>query len=200
MVYNDHIGREQIYLPAWPISTGWWLGHPSEKYDFVNWDDDRNPIFLGKSNPWQPFTTKQSTNLSIKSGKFDPHLSVGSPTTSSDAHRPLGFGHFWFDMSSDSLAFYLSFWHSIWQSFCHSISFFWHLMWQFIWHSIWQSFWHSMWHSLWHLVWKQIWHSVNRLHRTETSKNKIEGLDLNMDKNKLQRVWPVRVRCIVSPR
>ena len=28
-----------------------WLvgqGHPSEKYDFVNWDDNRNPIFLGK--------------------------------------------------------------------------------------------------------------------------------------------------------
>ena len=22
--------------------------HPSEKYEFVNWDDDRNPIFLGK--------------------------------------------------------------------------------------------------------------------------------------------------------
>ena len=23
---------------------GWWLGHPSEKYEFVNWDDDSNPI------------------------------------------------------------------------------------------------------------------------------------------------------------
>ena len=24
--------------------TGWWLGkNPSEKYDFVNWDDDSNP-------------------------------------------------------------------------------------------------------------------------------------------------------------
>ena len=20
-------------------SSGWWLGHPSEKYEFVNWDD-----------------------------------------------------------------------------------------------------------------------------------------------------------------
>ena len=20
--------------------SGWWLGHPSEKYEFVNWDDD----------------------------------------------------------------------------------------------------------------------------------------------------------------
>ena len=19
--------------------SGWWLGHPSEKYEFVNWDD-----------------------------------------------------------------------------------------------------------------------------------------------------------------
>ena len=28
--------------------SGWWLGHPSEKYEFVNWDDNRNPIFLGK--------------------------------------------------------------------------------------------------------------------------------------------------------
>ena len=22
------------------IFSGWWLGHPSEKYDFVNWDDE----------------------------------------------------------------------------------------------------------------------------------------------------------------
>ena len=29
------------------IITGCWLGHPSEKYDFVNWDDHRTPIFLG---------------------------------------------------------------------------------------------------------------------------------------------------------
>ena len=24
------------------------FGHPSEKYEVVNWDDDINPIFLGK--------------------------------------------------------------------------------------------------------------------------------------------------------
>ena len=24
------------------------LGHPSEKYDFVNWEDNRNPILMGK--------------------------------------------------------------------------------------------------------------------------------------------------------
>ena len=22
------------------IFAGWWLGHPSEKYEFVHWDDD----------------------------------------------------------------------------------------------------------------------------------------------------------------
>ena len=21
-------------------NSGWWLGHPSEKYEFVNWDDE----------------------------------------------------------------------------------------------------------------------------------------------------------------
>ena len=34
-----------------------WLvgqGHPSEKYDFVNWDDESNPILMGKSKKWQP--------------------------------------------------------------------------------------------------------------------------------------------------
>ena len=35
-------------------TSGWWLGHPSENYEFVNWDDDSNPIFLGKQNSWQP--------------------------------------------------------------------------------------------------------------------------------------------------
>ena len=34
--------------------TGWWLGHPSEKYEFVNWDDEINPIFMGKFQEWQP--------------------------------------------------------------------------------------------------------------------------------------------------
>ena len=25
--------------------SGWWLGHPSEKQEFVNWDDESNPIY-----------------------------------------------------------------------------------------------------------------------------------------------------------
>ena len=32
--------------------------HPSEKYDFVNWDDDRNPINMGK----QKIDGNQTTN------------------------------------------------------------------------------------------------------------------------------------------
>ena len=34
--------------------SGWWLGHPSENYEFVNWDDDVNPIVMGKCRKWQP--------------------------------------------------------------------------------------------------------------------------------------------------
>ena len=30
----------------YPHLSGWWLGHPSEKYEFVNWDDNRNPILI----------------------------------------------------------------------------------------------------------------------------------------------------------
>ena len=29
------------------LYTGWWLGHPSEKYEFVNWDDEI-PNWMGK--------------------------------------------------------------------------------------------------------------------------------------------------------
>ena len=35
--------------------TGWWFSHPSEKSEFVNWDDDRNPIFLGKFKKWHVY-------------------------------------------------------------------------------------------------------------------------------------------------
>ena len=39
--------------------AGWWLGHPSEKYEFVNWDDDIPNINGKMKNWWQPFTTSQ---------------------------------------------------------------------------------------------------------------------------------------------
>ena len=34
------------------VKTGWWLGHPSEKYEFVNWDDEIPNIWENKK--WQP--------------------------------------------------------------------------------------------------------------------------------------------------
>ena len=34
--------------------TGWWLGHPSEKYKFVTWDDEiPTNQYMGKKK-WQP--------------------------------------------------------------------------------------------------------------------------------------------------
>jgi len=35
----------QTFIPNQP---GWWLTYPSEKYEFVSWDDDI-PNFSGKS-------------------------------------------------------------------------------------------------------------------------------------------------------
>ena len=32
--------------------AGWWLGHPSEKYELVNWDDEIPNIWENKK--WQP--------------------------------------------------------------------------------------------------------------------------------------------------
>ena len=29
-----------LFGQMWVNIPGWWLGHPSEKYDFVNWDDE----------------------------------------------------------------------------------------------------------------------------------------------------------------
>jgi len=41
-------------LPWWILTrdrrvTGWWLSHPSEKYEFVSWDYEI-PIIYGKIN------------------------------------------------------------------------------------------------------------------------------------------------------
>ena len=45
--------------------TGWWLGHPSEKYEFVNWDDDIPNIYGKIKNGSQ--TTNQRTMVKMKS-------------------------------------------------------------------------------------------------------------------------------------
>ena len=44
-------------------NTGWWLGHPSEKYEFVNWDDEIPKICKNKKHG------NQTTNQNI-SGKL----------------------------------------------------------------------------------------------------------------------------------
>ena len=31
-----------------PTLTGWWFSHPSEKYEFANWDDSSQPNISGK--------------------------------------------------------------------------------------------------------------------------------------------------------
>ena len=42
--------------------SGWWLGHPSEKYEFVNWDDYSIPNINGKS---QKMATKPPASFGI---------------------------------------------------------------------------------------------------------------------------------------
>ena len=62
------------------IFTGWWLGHPSEKYEFVNWDDEI-PNISGKIK-----NGNQSTNqfryvqfiFSFFDGLFGPLMALGS--------------------------------------------------------------------------------------------------------------------------
>jgi len=34
------------------LSSGWWLTYPSEKYDFVSWDDDVPNILMKSHNPF----------------------------------------------------------------------------------------------------------------------------------------------------
>ena len=42
--------------------TGWWLGHPSEKYEFVSWDDEIPNIW--ENNP----------NVPNHQPAYNPHL------------------------------------------------------------------------------------------------------------------------------
>jgi len=51
--------RAPLHARIWPlildgfghIYTGWWLSHPSEKYEFVSWDDDIPTIWKTCSKP-----------------------------------------------------------------------------------------------------------------------------------------------------
>ena len=58
---HSHPLRLWLKIRTWCYHD--WLvgqGHPSEKYDFVNWDDDINPILMGK----QKMATKPPTRWS----------------------------------------------------------------------------------------------------------------------------------------
>ena len=64
MVYRE-IFREAVEILApnrsrFPIilKTGWWLSHPSEKYDFVSWDHDIHTDMESHKKLFQ--TTNQS--------------------------------------------------------------------------------------------------------------------------------------------
>ena len=38
--FSSRVGFPEMEMTwMWPYYPGWWLGHPSEKYEFVNWDD-----------------------------------------------------------------------------------------------------------------------------------------------------------------
>ena len=41
-----------------PTIAAWWLGHPSEKYEFVNWDDEKPNI----NGTIQKMATKPPSN------------------------------------------------------------------------------------------------------------------------------------------
>ena len=47
-------GRTQNWMVFVRENPIWWFSHPSEKYEFVNWDEDSNPINMGKFKNWQP--------------------------------------------------------------------------------------------------------------------------------------------------
>ena len=54
----------EIHWFAWGFhqcQASWWLGHPSEKYDLVNWDDCSQVIWENKT--WQPVPTKQQDKM-----------------------------------------------------------------------------------------------------------------------------------------
>jgi hypothetical protein len=53
-------------------SAGWWLSHPSEKYEFVSWDHDIPNIWKVIKTMFQ--TTNQFVILVIKKKKRIPRI------------------------------------------------------------------------------------------------------------------------------
>ena len=47
-IWNSELVKveKKPYQETWYRISGWWLGHPSEKYEFVHWDDKRNSQYF----------------------------------------------------------------------------------------------------------------------------------------------------------
>jgi len=43
-----------MVIDGYPKISGWWLTYPSEKYEFVSWDDDIPNIWKSKKCPKPP--------------------------------------------------------------------------------------------------------------------------------------------------
>ena len=72
--------------------TGWWLGHPSEKYEFVNWDDECNPILMGKNGNQLPPTRSYEESPKLERQKDRAAADIGCfqfPACPAKGQRPL---------------------------------------------------------------------------------------------------------------
>ena len=62
---NDHISltwKVRLVWDSYPwTKTGWWLTYPSEKYEFVSWDDDI-PNWMKSHNPVMFQTTRSPSH------------------------------------------------------------------------------------------------------------------------------------------
>jgi hypothetical protein len=66
--------------------TGWWYTDPSEKYDFVSWDDDI-PNMMGKSyNPAMFQTTNQFLFVCLLKGLIHTNPDFSHLHTKPDSH------------------------------------------------------------------------------------------------------------------
>ena len=60
--------EEKYPILSW-TSSGWWLTYPSEKCEFVSWDDYYSRYMESHKIPWFQ-TTNQSSNFIENSGRF----------------------------------------------------------------------------------------------------------------------------------
>ena len=99
-VYKEHhtiiiiIGKSST---SWPISitlwqsSGWWLTHPSQKYQFVSWDDDI-PNWMESHKIHVPTTNQifPSTTLEVCLANLSPASRREMPRSQVHAHEANG--------------------------------------------------------------------------------------------------------------